>query len=355
MNILILCHSFLNNGKEANEITITRLAKELEPQHHVTIIAESGIRKTIQKIRQVNFKPDVIHGFSAAPLMVLKVFVVKILLNRHARTIQTLKSYSKKLLGSLLFSPLLNVVDAVTVSTKEYQQNLIRHGCKGKKIQVIRSYVDTKKFIPLNKIALKKKYGFTGKKIIFYYGSFYPTKGVPELLQAIKPMLSENTIALLCPRHEVDEEIKEQVKLLGIENKVHFALNVNIVEYLNMADVLVLPYISMSGTEGNPSCLLEAAACKIPIVTSHFPELEEIMIPEEDVLMATPGDVRELGQQIHRVLNDAKLSHKLTENAYKKVQQFAVERVIPRIVALYSTADPTRPSYTRHRSDNSDQ
>lgn len=345
MNILILSHSFLHNGKEATEITINSFAKELQKQGHtVHIIPEKSILKTIQKARKLkkekNISFDVIHGFSAAPLLAAKVIFTKLLVSRKARTVQTIKSYSKHFLGSLYFSPLLNLIGHVTVSTDEFKKKLVQCGCRNRKIQLIRSHIDTKKFVPLNQRELKQKYGYSDKKIIFYYGSFYRTKGVPELLRASQKIVQENqnTILLICPRHSVDQDIQELAKSLNIIDRVKFITeNVNIVEYLNLADVLVLPYTSMIGTEGNPSCLIEAAACKIPIVTSDFPELKEIFTPEKEVLMVQPGNIQELEQKIIEILSNPLLAQKRAEQAFHKTKQFDLQKMIPEFLNIYSS------------------
>jgi len=345
VNILILSNSFLNNSKESAEITITGYVQELEKRGHtISFIPEKGILKTVQKARRIkkekNIDFDVIHGFSAAPLLAAKVILAKFIVSKKAKTVQTLKSYSKHFFGSLYFSFFLNFPDKITVSTQEFKQKLVRHGCRSKKIDITRSHIDLTRFIPLNKEELKEKYGFDGKKIIFYYGSFYRSKGVPELLKASQKIVQDNsdTIILLCPRHSVDQEILELVQSLNIQKQVQFVTdNVNIVEYLNLADVLVLPYTSMIGTEGNPSCLIEAAACKIPIVTSDFPELKEMFEPEKEVLMTHPGNVPELEAKIRQTLHDPIQAQKRAEQAFKRVNQFDITKIVSEFLNIYSS------------------
>ncbi len=342
MHILILCNNFLANFKEATKITITEFSEILAKKgHKVTIIAKQSIFETLKEIkkRKEELKDvDVIHGFSAAPLLVLKTILVKFLYLRKARTVQTLKSYSKKFLGSLWFSYLLNFVNIVSVSTQEFKRKLESKWCSSKKIHVVHSPINLQRFKHLEKDAIKKKYGFTDKKVIFYYGSFYRTKGVRELILASKDILLEekNTHLLICPRHAVDSDIQELVEKEGIKEKVIFEpSDVDIVEYLNMAEVLVLPYISMEGTEGNPSCLLEAMACRVPVVTSDFAELREVGESEKELIMVKPGDIKMLGEQIKRVLHNKELAKKLTENAYKRVKDFDKEKIAEEFLKVY--------------------
>ncbi|MBI2573117.1 glycosyltransferase family 4 protein [Candidatus Woesearchaeota archaeon] len=341
MNILILCNSFLPGFKEATKITITEFAEILTQQgHRVEIIPNNSLVQTYKKAKQLkkdNFTPDIIHCFSSAPLLVLKTLLVERLFPK-TKTIHTLKSYSKKLLGSLHFARLLNKADLITVSTHATKQALTHHGAKESKIQVIRSPINLDRFVPMNKDVLKKKYRHANKIVLFYYGSLHKNKGSYQLIEACAPILKEdrNTVLITCPRHAVPQELLDHAKSLEIQDQIQWKTHdVDIVEYLNMADVLILPYISMEGTEGNPSCLLEAAACKVPIVTSDFAELREIMKPDVDVLIAPPGNIEKLSEQIQRILGDHKLAKKLTENAYKKKEEYKNTVIADEFVELY--------------------
>lgn len=341
MHILLLTTKFLPGSKEATKITITEFKQFLEQQgHEVFLVDEKSIRQTIQKVKQLqrqeNLQFDVIHGFSSAPLLVMKVFLTKLFCSPPAKTVQTLKSYSRNFLGNLYFSGLLNFVDTVTVPTNVFKRKLVRYGCLREKINVIHSFINTEKFIPLNKKELQKKYGYEHQKIVFYYGGLHENKGVQYLIEAF-PMVQEqikNAVLLIAPRHPPNELFLEKVKELGEKVRI-VTEDINVVEYLNLADVLVLPYKNLLGTEGNPSCLLEAIACKVPVVTSDLPELREIVTPEEDVLMAESGNIHLLSQQIQRLLSDEPLRKKLTGNAYQKVEVFDARTVTKEFLNLY--------------------
>jgi glycosyltransferase involved in cell wall biosynthesis len=227
------------------------------------------------------------------------------------------------------------VVDVVTVSTEVFKRRLVRGGCLASKIHVIRSPIDVKKFVPLDKEILKENYGFHRKKIIFYYGSLHENKGPQFLVNVMENINNNNIILVIAPRHHPKEDFIKSIQPLHHKIKVVME-DIDVVEYLNMADVVVLPYKNMKGTEGNPSCLLEAMACQTPVITSHFPELREIVTADEDVLMVTPGDVDELRKQIEKILGDDELQKKLVENAYKKIQEFDVRNVAKEFLKRYS-------------------
>jgi fibrillarin-like rRNA methylase len=85
MNILLLSHGFLPGQKEATKITITTFKQQLAKEgHNVVLIADRNIKSTIKKARkfqkEMDTEFDIVHGFSAAPIMVAKTVLVRKLL-----------------------------------------------------------------------------------------------------------------------------------------------------------------------------------------------------------------------------------------------------------------------------------
>src|SRR3989344_569683 len=318
-----------NVTKEATHITANSFAEELSKFAEVTIISTKKIGKQLSKIKSQPKEFEIIHNFSASPLFAFKTILAK-KHHKNAKTIHTLKSYSRSVLGSLYFCRILNLVDAVTVPTQVMAEKLRNHGVKKEKIQVIHSHIDTTKFIPLNKENLKKKYGYTDQKIVFYYGSTYYKKGLQNLIQGSSLIEAQIIIA---PRDYPDQDFLNSIK--DRPNIKVITGDIDVVEYVNLADIVVLPYLDLTATEGNPSCLLEAMACKTPIVTTDLPELREIVEPEKDVLMAKPGDVTSLVLQINRLLDNPQLRTKIAESAYSKSKQFDVKIITKQFLDLY--------------------
>ena len=108
--------------------------------------------------------------------------------------------------------------------------------------------------------------------------------------------------------------------------------DVKINEYVAMADVVVLPYPTLIGTEGNPSCLLESMASKTLVVTTALPELNEVF--GNYVIMAKPRDLDSLVKKINLSLN--KSHKKMIEKAYKKSKEFGIEVITKQFLDLYS-------------------
>ncbi len=373
MNIAIISN-FSNFMKESINITTFEFAKELKRLgNNVFIVSNAGKEKRYKEVEGVKIfiegkrrnksflnpiyiyeqlfihkkiiqkilkkeRIDIIHHFSASPILLLRALIAKAGL-KQIKLIHTMKSYSQNKFGNLFYK-ILNNADMITVSTEIMKKRLISKNILGNKINVIRSYIDIKKFKVLNKDKLKIKYSYGKKRIIFYYGSLYEQKGVKYLLKAMPKVIRDNkdVVLIIAPRSGkfYNKEYDAMIKNLGITKNLKIITeDINVVDYLNLSDLLVLPYSSLTRTEGNPSCLLEAIACKTPVVTTDFPELREIVTPEQDVLMAKPRDVVSLAENINRLLKDKKLQKKLVENAYKKSKEFDVKIITKQFIKLY--------------------
>lgn len=367
MNIVLLSAGMMKGEKEATSITVMNLAKELVKKgNKVVIIAEKreeenrketingitiyrvggfkylrfynkvfgyalGVRK-MQK--SMNIKFDIIHSFSAAPVLFTRGLLSKIFA-RNATLIHTMKAYSRSKLGNRFYF-LLNLADVVTVPTNVFSHKLVEAGVKKEKIKIVHSNINIKKFLPLNKNKLKIKYGYQNKKIIFYYGAMWKPKGADYLVESIPKVINDNKniLFVFAPRNNCwrIERYKKSIKNTGMEEFCKFILtDVKINEYVAMADVVVLPYPSLMGTEGNPSCLLEAMACKTQVVTTDLPELKEIV--DGCVLMAKSRDTESLVKTINVALN--KPSKEMIEKAYLKSKEFSDKKICETFIGSY--------------------
>ena len=358
MRIAFLTTGFSKGNKEATRITTSILARTLQQQgQEVAIITEGKHHQQEQglpifrasaplakgilsyplalKKTQKNFQ--IIHGFSAAPILIVRSLLAKHF-SPKAKIIHTLKSYSKSIWGNKGYW-LLNKADLVTVPTEVFKRRLIHHGVRERKIKVIRSPIDCQKFVPLpptERKKLRKQLGLK-KKTIFYYGGTWDNKGVKDLLRAFAFLLHQHDATLLiAPRYPLEQKHLQTIQQLGIGNQVRIVQEeIDVPMYLNGVDLVVLPYRSLVGTEGNPSCLLEAMACKTPIVTTALPELIEIVSPEKGVLMVKPKDPASLAMAMSRLLENHSLQKKLTEHAHRQAQEFDVRKVALEMMKVY--------------------
>jgi glycosyltransferase involved in cell wall biosynthesis len=82
---------------------------------------------------------------------------------------------------------------------------------------------------------------------------------------------------------------------------------------------------------------LEAMAAARPVVASDIGGLSEILAPGETGLLVAPGDAVQLTDAIARLLDDPALRARMGRAARERVELFSPERIVPRIVDVYTT------------------
>lgn len=110
-----------------------------------------------------------------------------------------------------------------------------------------------------------------------------------------------------------------------------------LVREYNAASVVVLPSITPAESFG--MCLAEANACARPVVGSDVGGIPSFVHPEENGLLAPPGDARALAQAIRRVLTDDKLARALGENGRQRVlKHHRWDALAERTITVYERA-----------------
>ncbi len=348
MNLVLSSSGALKNRKESARITLFLLAEELKEQGHDLRIILNGpkCQEEIQGfsvyrspmlgipllLRQLHRekKIDIVHSFSASPLFILPHLWAPGKLVHSLKSYPRSKSHRQNVFRQLGYH-FLRFADAITVPTTTFAQTLSFNN----KVHVVHSPIDTRKFYPKKKEDLKKKRGYRQSKVILYYGALSENKGVALLISVIPQIVARysNVQFLFLPRHGRIQPWVDLVNEQQIEAQVQFITkDVAIEDYVNLADVVALPYLNLRGTDGNPSCLLEAMACGTPVVTADLPELREIAEGGVDFVKA--GDAQELVEKIVERLQHPDVLK--VKKGLGQAARFAVPKVGKEIEKIYS-------------------
>jgi len=74
-------------------------------------------------------------------------------------------------------------------------------------------------------------------------------------------------------------------------------------------------------------------ACGTPVITSSVTSLPEVA--GDAALMVKPGDVEELTQALHRILNDPLLHRHMCERGLKQSEHYSWERTAQETLKIY--------------------
>jgi glycosyltransferase involved in cell wall biosynthesis len=128
------------------------------------------------------------------------------------------------------------------------------------------------------------------------------------------------------------DEIARRVRQQGLEGRVVLAgFRADIAAILPELDLLLFT----SRQEGLGSSLLEAFACRVPVVATAAGGIPEIVVDGETGLLAPVGDAAALAERVRRVLGDPALRATLVEGGVRRLEDFGVDRMAERTLAVY--------------------
>lgn len=288
---------------------------------------------------------DIVHFHGASlPLFIslplLKILRKKIIAKVAAANIGTeAGSLRGRYLGlGNLIIRLLKMIDAFVAMTFEIETGLLNDGFSPAKINRITNFIDTSAFKPIsldNKNDLKKRRGFKNDKIVTFSGRFVQRKGIIFLLEAWKDIIKDFPEAklVLLGDGPLLADMKSVATEIGITHSVDFLGHVNEVEaFLHATDVFVLASLQ----EGMPNSLLEAMACRLPVVATKIGGVVDIIKDSENGILVQPGDSQSLVAGFKKLLRNEKLAAAISKNAYKTIKDhYGLNSISQKYIDLY--------------------
>ena len=184
------------------------------------------------------------------------------------------------------------------------------------------------------------------EKVVLFLGPLEDRKGAFTLAKAVKFVIQKNpnTVFLFATygKGGVDrnhDEHKQRLLNMCKQN----ARSVHIIEgrhdvplLMNLADVFVLPPISMDGTLAPPSTLLEAMAAGKACVVSDIEEIAEVIKDGKTALKYQSGNHEMLFEKISEFLSSEQLRNRLGRRAKEAVlENYDVRNGIKKLKKIY--------------------
>ena len=132
-------------------------------------------------------------------------------------------------------------------------------------------------------------------------------------------------------------KLLEQSKKLAEELNLGSSLiftgeQLNLLDYYSIFDTFVFPTF----WEGMPYVLLEAMACRLPVICSDIPSLKEIVKDNYSALLINPQSESELYDAIIKLFTDRKLMNEISRNAHEAVKNYSEYFTIKKIEEIYT-------------------
>lgn len=193
----------------------------------------------------------------------------------------------------------------------------------GKDCLVAPNAIDSKLYFKKDKTVLRQKYGFGQDDfIVAFVGAFIDRKGPQRLSAAIDKVGSVKSFFIGGAIGELNvEPTCEGVLFKG--KLPHEAIP----DYLNMADIFVLPTLN----EGCCNAIVEALACGLPVVSANRPFNFDVL-NETNSIMVDPTDVNAIAEAIKELKENKDRRQQLAEGALKMAEGLTIDGRARRIL-----------------------
>lgn len=220
---------------------------------------------------------------------------------------------------------MLTYESSEVIVNSNYMKNEVQRlfGLPYDKINVIPNGVNLQLFSNVNiDYDFRRQYAMDNEKIILYVGRLVYEKGIQNLIAAMPKILDRyhDSKLIICGRGGMIDELREQVKYLGIENKVYFAGYCDSKKMRKMykcADVAVFP----STYEPFGIVAIESMLSGTPTIVSDVGGLNEIIEHGVTGMKSYAGNANSIADSVLSLLFDPKLCANISQNAIKKVKE----------------------------------
>lgn len=189
---------------------------------------------------------------------------------------------------------------------------------------------------PLEKSSIKKKTKRDLKLKIVFVGIVKEDKGIFVLLDAMKKLSAGKIDVELTVYGSIHEPIRNKFEKLtkDLDNTSYGGIIDwrDVVNILSHQDLLVLPTFYHS--EGHPGVLIEAMMAGIPIVSTNFRSIPELVTHERNGLLVPPSSVCELTESIKRLARDRQLLNQMATINAQMSQNFTANKNVNNIIEI---------------------
>lgn len=228
---------------------------------------------------------------------------------------------NKSVIGRFIVNLSLKKCDHIITVSNALKQKIIQNfGIKEDKITVIPFGID-EQFKPLDKNKLKEELDIK-KDTVLFVGNLVEVKNIDAILAAARKLPDKNFV-FIGEGNLKDKILRENLKNVQLLGKKQYK---EMPFYMNACDLLVLP----SFNEGMPNVILEAMACKLPVVASNVGGIPELL-PKE--FLFDPTDHNKFVELIK------KGGEKIIQQNYKKSQDYSMQNVTKKLLEVYKKYD----------------
>ena len=280
------------------------------------------VRRLRQAIRASH--PDVVLSFLGRTNVLVLVSTLglgrPVIVSEHTDPRQNAIGYTWAALRRLLY-PRSAAVVVLTNGLRPWAEGFVKKGA----VHIIPNPVQ----VPAMAFESNGAQGPKGSgRTVAAMGRLNPVKGFDLLLKAFARCAKKHTDWSLMILGEGDERprLEAMASDLGIKDRVTLpGLVKDPLRILRRTDLFVLS----SRYEGFPMALVEAMACKLPVISTDYPSgPQDIVRDGVSAILVPPNDVNALAGAMDRLMANQAERQRLGANAVQVIERFSIEKIM---------------------------
>ena len=315
------------------EVRVLSLRQPAEKLRHDFVTSAGLIERTVHQPREFSailreFRPEVLHAhFATEPTSMARQLAAEL----GIRFTFTAHGYDVYRRPPQDFAARAAAAGAVvTVSEANAHHITKSFGVPPDHIRVIPCGVNTDQFCPQG---AKPRLPH-----VVCVARLNPVKNLVLLLEACSILKTRNLSfrCVVVGDGPCRNELERKRTQLGLDSDVEFvgaAKQSDVLQWWRRATVGVLT----SDSEGMPVCLMEAAACGVPVVATAVGGVPELVRDNVTGLLTQPGDCLSLAEALERLLREPETAARMGTAARRRAEEcFSVKRQVDQLTAVWA-------------------
>lgn len=336
MKILIISPTQSGIGGVAQHVQGLKEFLENEGNYVEIISSENTFTIPIKGLKNPSFmissfikskftkKFDIVHAHNIPAAFAMKNIKGKKILTQHGIYSQQIDLLHGKTTGNLtsnLERNALKWADAITVISKEAHEYYTKLGFKT--IQIPNA-------INLKNLPQDEDRRF--EKQIIFVGRLSKEKGTETIMKISKKLPNDINLLIVGSGPE-SEKIKKLSETLNNIHYLGYQTHENSIKLIRGSDILIQPSLH----EGISTTILEAMACKTPIIASNVGGNKELISDNQNGFLINPESDDELIRKIMMILEDKLLAKKFSEKSFELIKNYEWSNIGQKYLKLYQS------------------
>jgi glycosyltransferase involved in cell wall biosynthesis len=300
----------------SSENTFTIPIKKLKnPSFMISSFFKSKFKK--------NF--DIVHAQNPISAVAMKNISGKKILSlqgNYSKQIFLLHGQTAGSLSEKLEKNALNWADKITVPSKEMYQEYVKNGYT---VSYVPNAIDISSFSHDE----DRRY----QKQLIYAGRLSEEKGILDLLNILK-ILSEDIHLIILGSGPEESKVKVMAKAFPNLHFLGYQSKENTIKLIRGSDILIQPSLMEGGTS---STILEAMACKTPIIATSVDGNKDTIIHMKTGYVVASNNPPEIHDAVNYLFNNPEKLEIIINNAYDLVSNYDWEHIGQKYLDVYNS------------------